>query len=50
MIEGIVNVDFEAMISLSICDSDGMVYTQDAIVTSSWNVIDGKLSTHGSSL
>jgi hypothetical protein len=32
MIAGIVNGDFEAMLSLSICRSDGKVYTQDAII------------------
>jgi len=32
MIAGIVNGDFEAMLSLSICGSDGKFYTQDAIV------------------
>ena len=37
MITGIVNADFEAIISLSICGSDGKVYTQDAIVDTGFN-------------
>jgi len=37
MITGIVNGDFEAMLSLSICDSDGKVYTQDAIIDTGFN-------------
>lgn len=37
MITGIVNVDFEPIISLSICGSDGKVYTQDAIVDTGFN-------------
>ena len=37
MITGIVNPDFEAIISLSICGSDGKVYTQDAIVDTGFN-------------
>jgi predicted aspartyl protease len=37
MISGIVNADFEAIISLSICDSEGKVYTQDAIVDTGFN-------------
>jgi antitoxin (DNA-binding transcriptional repressor) of toxin-antitoxin stability system len=37
MIKGIVNADFEAIISLSICDSDGKVYTQDAIIDTGFN-------------
>jgi hypothetical protein len=31
MIAGIVNADFEAIISLSIFGSNGKIYTQDAI-------------------
>ena len=31
MITGIVNADFEAIISLSICGSDGKVYTQERL-------------------
>ena len=37
MITGIVNADFEAIISLSICGSDEKVYTQDAIVDTGFN-------------
>lgn len=37
MIVGIVNADFEAIISLSICDSKGKIYTQDAIVDTGFN-------------
>ncbi len=37
MITGIVNGDFEAMLSLSICDSDGNVYTQYAIIDTGFN-------------
>lgn len=37
MIAGMVNADFEAMISLSICGSDGKVYTQNAIVDTGFN-------------
>lgn len=37
MITGIVNGDFEAMLSLSICGSDGKVYTQDAIIDTGFN-------------
>jgi predicted aspartyl protease len=37
MIAGIVNADFEAIISLSICGSHGEVYTQDAIVDTGFN-------------
>jgi clan AA aspartic protease len=37
MIAGIVNGDFEAMLSLSICGSDGKFYTQDAIVDTGFN-------------
>jgi clan AA aspartic protease len=43
MILGIVNADFEAIISLSICDSGGKIYTQDAIVDTGFN---GWLSLH----
>ena len=37
MIAGIVNADFEAIISLSICDSEGNIYVQDAIVDTGFN-------------
>jgi predicted aspartyl protease len=37
MIAGIVNADFEAIISLSICDSDGKIHTHEAIVDTSFN-------------
>lgn len=37
MIAGIVNADFEAIISLSVCDSEGKIYTQDAIVDTGFN-------------
>lgn len=37
MIAGIVNADFEPIIPLSICGSDGKVYTQDAIVDTGFN-------------
>jgi clan AA aspartic protease len=37
MITGIVNADFEAIISFSICDSEGKIYTQDAIVDTGFN-------------
>jgi clan AA aspartic protease len=37
MITGIVNVDFEPIIPLLICGSDGKVYTQDAIVDTGFN-------------
>jgi clan AA aspartic protease len=37
MITGIVNVDFEPIILLSICGSDGKVYTQDAIIDTGFN-------------
>ncbi|MBE9185275.1 clan AA aspartic protease [Microcoleus sp. LEGE 07076] len=37
MISGSVNADFEAIISLSICGSDGKIYTQDAIVDTGFN-------------
>ena len=32
MITGIVNADFEPIISLSLQGADGQIYTQDAIV------------------
>ena len=41
MITGIVNPEFEPIIPLSICGSDGKVYTQDAIVDTGFN---GQLS------
>jgi clan AA aspartic protease len=37
MITGIVNVDFEPIIPLSVCGSDGKIYTQDAIVDTGFN-------------
>jgi clan AA aspartic protease len=37
MIVGRVNVDFEAIISLAICGSDGKIYTQEAIVDTGFN-------------
>ena len=37
MIAGIVNADFEPIILLSICGSDGKVYTKDAIVDTGFN-------------
>jgi predicted aspartyl protease len=37
MITEIVNVDFEPIIPLSICGSDGKVYTQEAIVDTGFN-------------
>jgi clan AA aspartic protease len=37
MITGIVNADFEPIIPLSVCGSDGKAYTQDAIVDTGFN-------------
>jgi clan AA aspartic protease len=37
MIAGIVNADFEPIISLAICGSNGKVYTQEAIVDTGFN-------------
>jgi clan AA aspartic protease len=37
MIDGIVNADFEPIIPLSICGSDGKVYNQEAIVDTGFN-------------
>lgn len=37
MITGIINADFEPIISLSICGADGKIYTQDAIVDTGFN-------------
>jgi clan AA aspartic protease len=37
MITGVVNADFEPIIPLSICGSDGKVYPQDAIVDTGFN-------------
>jgi len=37
MIVGIVNAAFEPIISLSVCGSDGKVYTHDAIVDTGFN-------------
>ena len=41
MITGIINAEFEAIISLSVCDFDGKIYTHDAIVDTGF---DGWLS------
>jgi clan AA aspartic protease len=37
MITGIVNADFEPIISLSVRGSDGQVYTQNAIIDTGFN-------------
>ena len=37
MISGTVNADFEAIVNLSICSSEGKVYTQDAIIDTGFN-------------
>ena len=37
MISGVVNADFEPIVPLSVCGSDGKVYTQDAIVDTGFN-------------
>jgi clan AA aspartic protease len=37
MITGIVNADFEPIIALSICGSDGKVHTQEAIIDTGFN-------------
>jgi len=37
MMTGIVNAEFEPIIPLSVCDSDGKIYTQDAIVDTGFN-------------
>jgi clan AA aspartic protease len=37
MIVGIVNAEFEPIISLSVCGSDGKVYRQDAVVDTGFN-------------
>jgi clan AA aspartic protease len=37
MIAGTVNVDFEAIITISLCSSSGTVYTQDAIIDTGSN-------------
>jgi clan AA aspartic protease len=37
MITGIVNAEFEPIIPLSVCGSDGKVYTQDAIIDTGFN-------------
>ncbi|MBW4661752.1 MAG: clan AA aspartic protease [Drouetiella hepatica Uher 2000/2452] len=37
MITGVVNADFEPIIPLSICRSDGAVFLQDAIVDTGFN-------------
>jgi clan AA aspartic protease len=37
MITGTVNVDFEAIITISVCSFHGTVYTQDAIIDTGFN-------------
>jgi hypothetical protein len=37
MIQGIVNADFEPIISLFICDSDGKVHQYQAIIHTGFN-------------
>jgi clan AA aspartic protease len=37
MITGTVNADFEAIVTLSVCSSNGIVYTQDAIIDTGFN-------------
>lgn len=37
MITGVVNAEFEPIIPLSICRSDGKIFTQDAIVDTGFN-------------
>ena len=37
MIAGIVNAEFEPIILLSVCGSDGKVYTQEAIIDTGFN-------------
>ncbi|MGK7956880.1 MAG: clan AA aspartic protease [Crocosphaera sp.] len=37
MISGTVNADFDAIITLSICNSDGKVHRQDAIIDTGFN-------------
>jgi clan AA aspartic protease len=37
MITGIVNAEFEPIIPLSVCGSDGKVYTQDVIIDTGFN-------------
>jgi predicted aspartyl protease len=37
MITGTINAEFEPIIPLSICCSDGKVFTQDAIVDTGFN-------------
>jgi clan AA aspartic protease len=37
MITGIVNADFEPIVSISICDSNRKVYTQEAIIDTGFN-------------
>jgi predicted aspartyl protease len=43
MITGIVNADFEPIVSLSVCGFDGSIYTQNAIIDTGFN---GWLSYH----
>jgi clan AA aspartic protease len=37
MIVGVVNADFEPIIEIAICDYNGKIYTQDAIVDTGFN-------------
>jgi clan AA aspartic protease len=37
MITGIINADFEPIIPLPVCGSDGKIHTQDAIVDTGFN-------------
>ncbi|MGK7878471.1 MAG: clan AA aspartic protease [Xenococcaceae cyanobacterium] len=37
MITGSVNIDFEPVIPISICDSNGKIYTQEAIIDTGFN-------------
>ena len=37
MITGIVNTEFEPIIPLLVCGSDGKIYTQDAIIDTGFN-------------
>ncbi len=37
MITGMINADFEPIIPLSVCSSDGKIYTQDVIVDTGFN-------------
>ncbi len=37
MITGIVNADFEPVVQISVCDSNGTVYVQDAVIDTGFN-------------